>query len=112
MLLRKEATLQGVTDVKVWDCGVQCYDTSVPGRRRQRRRRSVRRHAVPAVPDAKAEQKANPMLANFVKYTGADKADGFGVYAWAAVIAFRDAVNSIVEADGVNGVTRKSIFAA
>ena len=24
--LRKEAALQGVTGVKVWDCGVQCYD--------------------------------------------------------------------------------------
>ena len=61
---------------------------------------------------SKAEQNANPMLKNFVKYTGADKADGFGVYAWSAMIAFRDAVNNIVEADGVNGVTRKSIFAA
>ena len=52
------------------------------------------------------------MLKNFVKYTGADKADGFGVYAWSAMIAFRDAVNNIVKADGVNGVTRKTIFAA
>jgi hypothetical protein len=59
-----------------------------------------------------AEQNANPMLKNFVKYTGADKADGFGVYAWSAMIAFRDAVNAIVKKDGVNGVTRKAIFAA
>jgi hypothetical protein len=61
---------------------------------------------------SKAEQDANPMLKNFVKYTGADKADGFGVYAWSAMIAFRDAVNNVVKTDGVNGVTRKSIFAA
>jgi len=26
VLLRKEASLQGVTSVKVWDCGGQCYD--------------------------------------------------------------------------------------
>ena len=26
VLLRKEAALQGLTDVKVWDCGVGCYD--------------------------------------------------------------------------------------
>ena len=26
VLMRKEAALQGVTDVKVWDCGVGCYD--------------------------------------------------------------------------------------
>ena len=47
------------------------------------------------------------MLANFVKYTGEDKADGFGVYAWSAMIAFRDAVNNVVKADGINGVTRR-----
>ena len=34
------------------------------------------------------------------------------MYAWSAAIAFRDAVNAIVKKDGVNGVTRKSIFAA
>jgi hypothetical protein len=52
------------------------------------------------------------MAANFVKYTGADKAASFGAYTWAAGIAFRDAVNSIVKTDGVNGVTRKSLLAA
>ena len=61
---------------------------------------------------SKAEQNANPMLKNFVTYTGPDKADGFGVYAWSAMIAFRDAVNNAVKANGgVNGVTRKTIFA-
>ena len=35
------------------------------------------------------------MLAKaFVKYTGADKVAGYGMYAWAAGIAFRDAVNA------------------
>ena len=34
------------------------------------------------------------MLANFVKYTGKDNVDCFGAYAWAAGIAFRDAVNA------------------
>ena len=50
------------------------------------------------------------MLGNFVKYTGADKVAGFGAYAWAAGIAFRDAVNAQVKAGGVNSVTRKTIF--
>ena len=59
---------------------------------------------------SKADQKANPMLANFVKYIGADKLAGFGMYAWAAGIAFRDAVNAQVKAGGVNSVTRKTIF--
>ena len=59
---------------------------------------------------SKADQKANTMLANYVKYTGTDKLAGFGVYAWAAGIAFRDAVNAQVKAGGVNSVTRKTIF--
>ena len=37
---------------------------------------------------------------------GADKADGFGATAWAAAILFHDAVDKIVERDGVNGLTR------
>ncbi len=46
------------------------------------------------------EQKANPMLANFVRYTGTDNVDGFGVYAWSAAVAFRDAVNATVKTHG------------
>jgi Periplasmic binding protein len=111
ILLRKEAALQGLTGVKIWDCTTGCYSTSflkdggsdVDGN-------YVDTLYLPFL--SSAEQKANPMLKNFVKYTGKDKADGFGVYAWSAMIAFRDAVNNIVKTDGVNGVTRKSIFAA
>jgi hypothetical protein len=107
--LRKEAALQGLTGVKVWDCGVSCYD---------------KQFITAAGADAegeyadtlflpfynKADLKANPMLANYVKYTGADKIASFGVYAWAAGLAFRDAVNAQVKAGGVNSVTRKTIF--
>ena len=109
--LRKEAALQGVTWVKVWDCGVGCYDKQflstggsvVEGQ-------YVDTLYLPFY--SKADQKANPMLANFVKYTGADKVASFGAYAWSAGIAFRDAVNAAVKAHGVNGVTRKTIFEA
>jgi hypothetical protein len=111
ILLRKEAALQGLTGVKVWDCTTGCYSkdflsqggTDVADN-------YVDTLYLPFL--SKAEQNANPMLKNFVKYTGADKADGFGVYAWSAMIAFRDAVNNAVKNNGgVNGVTRKTIFA-
>jgi hypothetical protein len=111
ILLRKEATLQGInSQVKVWDCTTGCYSTSflkdggsdVDGQ-------FVDTLYLPFL--STAEQNANPMLKNFVKYTGKDKADGFGVYAWSAMIAFRDAVNNAVKANGVNGVTRKTLFA-
>ena len=61
-----------------------------------------------------ADQKANPMTANFVKYTGKENAASFGASTWAAGIAFRDALNAIVKrngVNGVNGVTRKSLLA-
>jgi hypothetical protein len=110
ILLRKEATIQGLTDVKVWDCTTGCYSkdflknggSDVDGN-------FVDTLYLPFL--STKEQNANPMLKNFVKYTGADQADGFGVYAWSAMIAFRDAVNNAVKANGVNGVTRKTIFA-
>ena len=107
--LRKEAALQGLTGVKVWDCGVQCYDklfinaggADVEGQYSDTL-------FLPFY--NKADQKANPMLANVVKYVGADKLAGYSMYAWAAGLAFRDAVNAQVKAGGVNSVTRKTIF--
>ena len=110
VLMRKEATIQGLTGVKVWDCGVGCYDkkgfiqaggTDVDGQ-------YVDILFLPFY--SKADQKANKMLANYVKYTGQDNVAGFGAYSWAAGIAFRDAVNAQVKAGGVNSVTRKTIF--
>ena len=110
VLLRKEAALQGLTGVKVWDCGSACYDQQflasggqdVDGQ-------YVDVTFLPFL--SKADQKANTMVANFVKYTGASKAASYGAYTWAAGIAFRDAVNAVVKRDGVNGVTRKTILA-
>jgi hypothetical protein len=110
VLLRKEAALQGLTGVKVWDCGVGCYDqkqfidaggSDVEGQ-------YVDTLFLPFY--NKADQKANAMLADYVKYTGKDNLAGFGAYAWAAGIAFRDAVDAQVKAGGVNSVTRKTIF--
>ena len=95
-VMRKEAALQGLTGVKVWDCGVRCYDklfidaggADVEGQ-------YVDTLFLPFY--SKADQKANPMLANVVKYIGADNVAGFSAYAWAAGIAFRDAVNAAGE---------------
>jgi hypothetical protein len=109
VLMRKEATLQGLTGVKVWDCGVGCYDKQFLSSGGT----DVEDQYVdtPFLPFySKADQKANKMTGNFVKYTGSDNVASFGAYAWAAGIAFRDAVNAAVKAHGINGVTRKTIF--
>ncbi len=111
VLLRKEAALQGLTGVKVWDCGSACYDPQFLASGGQDvEGQYVDTTFLPFL--SKADQKANKMAANFVKYTGAANAASFGAYTWAAGIAFRDAVNQIVKTDGVNGITRKSILAA
>jgi hypothetical protein len=102
--LMKEAKIQGVNTVKVWDCSLQCYDKDIL-----------------ATPEAEGlyvwtnflpldETKSNKMLANFVKYVGKDKADGFSTQAWAAGLMFRDIVNNIVKADGNNGLTRAAVL--
>jgi hypothetical protein len=110
VLMRKEATLQGLQGVKVWDCGVGCYDkqnflqaggSDVEGQ-------YVDLLFLPFY--SKADQKANPATGNYVKYTGADKIASFGAYAWAAGLAFRDAVNAQVKAGGINSITRKTLF--
>ena len=77
--VRKEAALQGLTGVKVWDCTVQCYDkqflaaggSDVDGEY----------VSIPFLPFYnKADQKAVPMLANFVKYIGANQLSSYAAY--------------------------------
>jgi hypothetical protein len=45
-----------------------------------------------------------------LKYTGKDKADGFGIQAYASGLLLSQAIDQIVKTDGVNGVTRKAVF--
>ena len=112
ILTRKEATLQGLTGVKVWDCTTGCYSKSflsdggsdVEGE-------YVDTLFLPFL--SKAEQKANPMLENFVTYTGA----GQGGRVRRLRLVGDDRLPRRGEQrgqgqGGVNGVTRKTIFAA
>jgi hypothetical protein len=112
VLLRKEAALQGVDgQVKVWDCSASCYDKDFLGEGGS----AVNKEYVDTLYLPfydRAEQQAVPMLAHFVQSTGTDKADGIGIYAWAAAVAFRDAVNATVEEHGINGITRANLFTA
>ena len=101
--LMKEAKLQGVTSVKAWVCALQCYDK-----------------AILEAPETEGlyvsllflpfeEAKYNKMLGTFLKYVGADKADGFSAQAWAAGVLFGDSVNAAVEAKGEN-ITRSDVL--
>jgi hypothetical protein len=109
--LRKEAVLQSATNqVKVWDCG-NCYDKQfLQAGGADVEHEYVWNGSLPFYDPR--EQKANPMLANAIRFTGQDKFDGAGIFAWAAAVAFRDAVNADVKAHGVNGLTRANLLAA
>jgi hypothetical protein len=106
ILLRKEAQLQGLTSPNfIWDCTLQCYDQSLLA-------------AGPVVNGTYVsllflpfeEASSNPTLANFLKYTGKSKADGFGIQAYASGLLLSQAIDQVVKTDGVNGVTRKAVF--
>ena len=84
--LLKEAKLQGVNTVKVWDCSLQCYDKDILAAPDDADRGPVRLDAVPAVRGGPA----NKMPANFLKYIGKDKADGFSLQAYASGLFLRD----------------------
>ena len=106
--LRKEAKLQGVNSVKVWDCNTTCYDpTFIPQGGADVEGTYVGIGVLPF-----EETKAVPMEANFIKYTGKDKANVYSTLAFATGILLRDAVNAIVKDKGVDALTRKNLFAA
>ena len=108
--LRKEAKLQGLNSVKVWDCTQQCYDPALieqGGADVEGQYASI--GYLPFL--NAAERKANKAAAAFVKNTGKAKAGRLAaVNAWASGIALRDAVNAIVERDGINGLTRAALL--
>lgn len=104
--LMKEAKLQGVNTVKVWECTLQCYDDTIT-----------------AAPETDGlyvdllflpfdETSSNKMLANFVKYVGKDKANGFSAQAWAAAELFGESAQKVVDEKGDDGLTRASLLAA
>lgn len=107
--LRQEAALQSIpADSVTWLCPSTCYDhKGMAGAGDAMNGETVFLTFLPF-----EETKSNKMLANFVKYTGKDKVDGFGVSAWAAAILFQQALGDAVKAHGVNGVTRADLFTA
>jgi Periplasmic binding protein len=107
VLLRKEAKLEGLNDPKfVWDCTLQCYNRNLI----EQGGNDVEGQFVSTLFLPFEEASSNKSLANYLKYTGKDKADGFGIQAYASGLLVSQAVEQIVKANGVNGVTRKALF--
>jgi hypothetical protein len=107
VLLRKEAKLQGITDPEfIWDCTLQCYDKDLIAQGGA----DVEGQYVSLLFLPFEETGTNKTLAQFLKYTGKDKADGFGIQAYASGLLVGEAIERIVAKEGVNGVTRKALF--
>jgi hypothetical protein len=104
--MRKEATIQGINSVEVWDCTLQCYDQ----RFIEEGGADVEDQYVSTFFIPFEERKQNASVDQFLKFVGKDNADGFAAQAWAAGLFFRDVVNTIVEANGVNALTRAAFL--
>ncbi len=105
--LRKEAVLQGLNSVKVWDCSIQCYDQRLI----QQGGSAVEGQYLYTIFVPFEEASANRMTANFLKFTGRNRADAFGATAWAAGLYLRDVVNAVVQKGGKNALTRANVLA-
>lgn len=105
--MRKEAKIQGVNTVKVWDCSVQCYDKDVvsSANAADMEGQYVWFNFIPF-----EEASTNKAETNFLKYIGRDKADGFSLQAYASGLFLRDVINNVVKSGGNNAVTRKAVL--
>jgi hypothetical protein len=101
--MRKEAKVQGVTSVKVWDCALQCYDAKFLSEGGADVNDNYASLFFIPFEEAKQNKSVNAFLKSI---GGKSKADGFSAQAWTAGLFFRDVVNNVVKADGNNGLTR------
>jgi len=102
----KEAAVQGVSTVKVWDCTSACYSKrflETAGAKAEGQYVDM-----PFVPVEEA--KDNAAVKAYVSSVGGGVIDGNGEQAWAAALFFRDAVNAVVKSGGVNALTRANFL--
>jgi hypothetical protein len=106
VFFRKEAQVQGVSTVKVWDCSLQCYD-----QRLITTGGSAVENQYTWLSFLPFEDKGtNPELDSFLQYD--KKPDAFGAQAWVAGEIFATAVNAVVAKSGPNGLTREAMLTA
>jgi len=100
---RSEAAAQGV-EAEIWVCTIACYTQSIFEAGGDVIDGTYL--TIFAIPFEEAD--TNAELQAYVDSVSNPAA--FGLNAWASGVMFEDAVNSIVEADGVNGITRQSLL--
>jgi hypothetical protein len=106
--LRKEATLQSVTSVEVWDCSLQCYDSGlIDDGGSDVEDQYVYMPFLPFIGEG-AERGKSETLASFLEYV--DDPDGFSVQGFSAGLFFSEAVQNVVDEGGNNAVTRAAVI--
>jgi hypothetical protein len=101
----KEAQAQGLKDVQ-WFCQTTCYDPAFP-----KAAGPVANGTIALLTTLPYEEAAdNDELKTFVDHVKTHNT--FSLPTWVASRLFQKAVEDVVAADGVNGVTRASIIAA
>jgi hypothetical protein len=108
VLMRKEAQVQGVSSVKVWDCSLQCYDPRLLTEGGSAvDQQYVWLNFLPF-----EDKGSNATLDGFLKY---DKTpEGFGAQAFIAGEIFAQAVNDSMKANNndPNAITRADLLTA
>jgi len=110
LLIRNEAQLQGLDTSKIlWEC-VSCYGNEIVPKNADAFEGEVQ--FLGFLPFEEAS--VNKTVANFLKYMKqvGGTPDQFSAYAYAATLAFADAVKAVVQANGVNGLTRADLVTA
>jgi hypothetical protein len=108
VLERKEAAVQGVNTVKVWDCSLQCYDKRLI----QEGGAAVEGQYVWLNILPFEDKGSNATLDGFLKYD--TNPEGFGAQAFVAGEIFARAVNDTMKAnnDDPNSITRVNLLTA
>ena len=106
MNVQREALVQGV-DIQVYLSTQSCYTDAILDEPASEGTFLW----MPYLPPLE-EASTNKALKAMLKAIGEDEIDGFGILAWQSALLFRDAVNAVVDKQGVNGLTRANLLDA
>ena len=102
---KREAVAQGIDlDSINWICSLACYTSDFV----QDEVSNGTYFWMQFLPFSEAD--TNEELATFMEYIDTETPDAWSAGAWAAGRLFQQAVNSIVERDGLNGITRQALL--
>ena len=102
---KREAVAQGIDlDSITWVCSLACYTSDFVADKVS----NGTYLWMQFLPFEEAD--TNEELAAFREYIDKETPDAWSAGAWAAGRLFEQAINNIVEQDGVNGITRQSLF--